>query len=185
MKISIIGLSGSGKSTLARKLAARFDIPHIEIDRLWFSAGGNRKANQHWVGRQRVRQKVRREVLRLIARPNWISDGVYSRVQPTVAKQADYLVYLDIPLARRIRNHYHRVLTKQLRHPELTWQNELAYPWVLIKTYRKRHARVEKIWRMFPNKTIRLTSYQAIDNLLYDINSGKPLHELRQKYHAK
>lgn len=35
-RIFVIGRTGSGKTTLARELAAAIDVPHVELDSLYF-----------------------------------------------------------------------------------------------------------------------------------------------------
>src|SRR6059058_2140161 len=35
-RILILGRTGSGKTTLARELAAALDVPHVELDSLYF-----------------------------------------------------------------------------------------------------------------------------------------------------
>src|SRR6185312_12755385 len=115
MRISIIGLPGSGKSTVARMIAERFSIPHIQIDRFWFEAGG-RTGGHDTLDIEQVRALVREKTLAAIAAESWVSDGFYSRVQPEIAKRADAVVLLDIPLWRRLLNHAARTLQRNNRH---------------------------------------------------------------------
>ncbi len=37
--VVIVGVSGNGKSTLGKRLAARLDVPYVELDRLCHLAG--------------------------------------------------------------------------------------------------------------------------------------------------
>lgn len=38
-RVSVIGNSGGGKSVLARRIAARYGLPYIEIDRILWRQG--------------------------------------------------------------------------------------------------------------------------------------------------
>jgi adenylate kinase family enzyme len=118
MRITIIGLSGSGKSTLARAISNKLSIPHIHLDRFWFEGGG--KTGEHDTPDiERVRAYVREKTLEAIAVDSWVSDGFYSRVQPEIAEQADVVLFLDIPLWKRLLSHAKRMLQPATRHKEL------------------------------------------------------------------
>jgi adenylate kinase family enzyme len=88
-RVAIIGNSGGGKSTLARKMAGRFDLPHVEIDRyLW---------QPSW---QRVADEVfEAEHARLIAEECWILDGLgrFASIPDRLAR-ATQIVLIDMPL---------------------------------------------------------------------------------------
>lgn len=38
-RVSVIGISGSGKSTVVRRLPERLDVPHVELDALFWRPG--------------------------------------------------------------------------------------------------------------------------------------------------
>lgn len=127
MRISIIGHTGCGKSTLARKISERFSIPHIHIDRFWFEAGGNRLAPGESEARDAVRSYVAEHVRDALQTDSWVSDGFYPHTQSIIADAADIIVYLDIPLWRRLLNHYERILRRSGRHPEVSLWDDIAY----------------------------------------------------------
>ena len=64
-RIIVIGTSCSGKTTLALKLAAKFDIPHIELDQLYWLP--------EW--KQRPADEFRPLVQEAVAAERWISCG--------------------------------------------------------------------------------------------------------------
>jgi adenylate kinase family enzyme len=137
MRISIIGLPGSGKTTLAEALSAKLGVPHIQIDRFWFESGGP-AVTYHTPEDElvRIRAKVREKTLAAIEADAWVSDGFYSRLQPEIADRADTVIFLDIPLWRRLLNHAVRVVTKN-RHKELTrWDDIRFFSEIVRRTFR-------------------------------------------------
>ena len=91
-RIMIIGGPGSGKSTLAQRLGKRLGLPVTHIDQFQFQAG--------WV---EVDPNMRDEQVRkVIEGPSWIIDGNYSSTAEDRMARADTLVWLDIPIWRRL-----------------------------------------------------------------------------------
>ncbi len=100
MRISIIGQPGSGKTYVAEAISKKLGIPHIHLDRFWFEAGGV-TVTQHTSEeeRARVRAYVRHKTSEATQAESWVSDGFYSTgVGPDIAKQADVILFLDVPL---------------------------------------------------------------------------------------
>jgi hypothetical protein len=88
-RIVIIGRTGSGKTTLARELAAAFDVPHVELDALYF--GPKFSTAPLSVLRERTSAAV--------AGDRWVTDGNKSAVRDLVWPRADTIIWLDYPLA--------------------------------------------------------------------------------------
>ena len=65
-RIMVIGCSGGGKTTLSQRLAARFDLTYLSIDRdiLWLPG---------WVERNKIAQRAL--MLENIAGERWVLDG--------------------------------------------------------------------------------------------------------------
>ena len=88
-RIAVLGNSGSGKSTLARALAARLDIPHVELDALNWQAdwrGLSTDAPEEWA----------RVVGEAIAGEAWVTDGNYSKGSlPQILPRATDIICLD------------------------------------------------------------------------------------------
>jgi len=98
----IIGGPGSGKSTLARAMGERLGLTVTHIDQLQFEPG--------WVEtNSETRDAQLREV---IARPSWIIDGNYFSTIDDRMARADTLIWLDIPIWRRLW----RVARRTLRY---------------------------------------------------------------------
>lgn len=87
-RIVIIGRTGSGKTTLARQLAAALDVPHVELDALYF--GPDFSTAPVSVLRERVSIAI--------AGDRWITDGNKSVVRDLVWPRADTIIWLDYPL---------------------------------------------------------------------------------------
>lgn len=79
-----------GKSTLARAMAADLNLPYIELDAIyWLPNWG-----------ERTPEDFRAEVQRAIDEhpDGWVFDGNYgTHLQGMVAKQADSVVYVNMP----------------------------------------------------------------------------------------
>jgi predicted kinase len=88
-RILVLGRTGSGKTTLARELAAAIDVPHVELDALYFGPGFST-----------VPLPVLRErTTAAIAGERWVTDGNKSAVRDLVWPRADTVVWLDYPVA--------------------------------------------------------------------------------------
>src|SRR3989344_6039945 len=167
MRITIIGQPCSGKSTLARAIAERFRIPHIHIDRFWFEAGGRRGAYDT-PNIEQVRTHIRKKVLEATQSESWVSDGLYSCIQPEIAKRADMIVFLDIPLLKRLCNHSSRLLHRAGRHSELSLRDDLRFFLEIIKRNFTKVSKLEKFLEGHRGKIITLSSRKEIDSFLHN-----------------
>lgn len=92
-RVMIIGQPGSGKSTLARHLGERTFLPVIHIDHIHWKSG--------WVERNAAEKT--QMTLDVIKEPQWIFEGGHSKTFDQRLARADTLIWLDIPLALRVR----------------------------------------------------------------------------------
>ncbi|MBI3291076.1 AAA family ATPase, partial [Candidatus Falkowbacteria bacterium] len=132
MRISIIGITASGKTTLAKRISQKLNIPHLAIDKLWFEAGGHKLKKFDHKEKEKVRERVKAEVKKLIKQEAWVSDGLYSIVQPEIARRADMIIFIDIPMARRLFNHLHRIFFTE-RPAELNKWDEIKFIYQVIR----------------------------------------------------
>ena len=96
MKIYIVGSVGSGKTTLARKLSDQLGIPHYETDNFVWS--------RHPDGDIRNSIEVRDRLFRqAVHSSSWIIEGVHIHWNKEGFKQADSIIFLDLPLHIRRR----------------------------------------------------------------------------------
>jgi len=87
-RILVIGTSGSGKSTLAQRLSARLDVPFFASDHFYWEPG--------W--KIAPPEKVRAQILQVLSHPVWILDGNFDDEHELVWRQADCIIWLDLPL---------------------------------------------------------------------------------------
>ncbi|MDC1205521.1 hypothetical protein N8083_01595 [Candidatus Pacebacteria bacterium] len=165
MKVTIIGHNSCGKSTLAKKIAEKFSIPHLELDRLWFKHGGNKTPRSQTKERDIVRVAIHKDVNEFLAKhESWVSDGFYGQEQPTISDLADVIVFIDIPIWQRQWNHLKRTFKREGRHPELSIWNELYFTIDMIRRTRERKPQIRAFCEKFNEKLTHLTSHQEAED---------------------
>jgi adenylate kinase family enzyme len=107
-RICVVGTTGCGKSRLASELARRKQIPHVELDALYWGP--------NWTGcsdeelRQRAVEATRGEA--------WVVDGNYSSIRDLTWPRAEAVVWLDYPLPLILwqlwKRTWKRVTTKEI-----------------------------------------------------------------------
>lgn len=110
-RINVVGTSGAGKTTLAQRLSRQLDLPHVELDALYW--GPNWTEPQQDVFRQQVAVAL--------GKPRWVVDGNYSTVRDIVWEQADTIVWLDYPLSLVLWQITRRTVRRAAQQEEL-WQ---------------------------------------------------------------
>lgn len=166
MKVTIIGHSGSGKSTLARAISSKLGIPHLHIDRLWFESGAYKflKPEDSEILKEK-RGVMKVEVERWIAQESWVSDGWYSHLQPMITEKADQLVFLDIPLWTRLKNHLWRIFFSS-RHKELSKWDDIKFMFDIVYRTFNRGPKIRKFAETNKNKLVILKSYKEVKKYL-------------------
>jgi adenylate kinase family enzyme len=87
-KVAVIGCGGAGKSTLSRVLSEELNIPVYHLDRLYWKPGWIPTENDEW-----------EDILRdLISKEEWILDGNFSRTLDIRIKNADTVIFLNMPM---------------------------------------------------------------------------------------
>ncbi len=162
MRISIIGQAGSGKSTLAIKMSEKFNLSILQIDRLWFESGGDKLKKGEIEKREKVRTYLKEKVQDFITQDSWISDGWYPRVQVFVAERADLVIFLDIPLYRRLFNHLKRIF-KNERHEELSVWNDVAFIYEIIRRTFLKGPKLKQFVMDHSDKVKTFKNYKQLD----------------------
>ncbi len=109
------GCSGSGKSTLAAALAARWQIPHHELDALQHGPG--------WVRRP----EFAADVAAFAGTDEWVTEWQYNAVRPLLLARATLMVWLDLSRGRVYGQLLRRTVRRQVRRTVL-WNGNVEPP---------------------------------------------------------
>jgi Shikimate kinase len=102
-RIHLIGGSGSGKSTLGRLIAARLELPFIDLDDLYWEPGW------HEVGHP----ELARRLAPIVAQPGWVIAGNYhATTEAHVWPRLTRLIVLDLPYLTLLRRAAWRTLVR-------------------------------------------------------------------------
>ncbi len=159
---------GSGKSTLTRKIGHKFSIPRLELDRLWFEAGGHDCLVSGCTDeeKQLVTEKIRQKISDFLSVNNqWIVDGTHSKVQPLVAQKADTVVLIQRSILKRLFSHVVRVIKGKDRHPETSWWEDLLHTKTIFDRWlRGGHNTQNEAAMLYKDKLVILKSFKEIDD---------------------
>ena len=86
-RVNVVGSSGSGKSTLGRQIAARLDIPYVELDEIQWKPNWTESTDEQLFG----------GLERALAGDQWVLDGNYSRTERIKWARVQQIVWLDLP----------------------------------------------------------------------------------------
>lgn len=86
-KIAIIGNAGAGKSTLAIKLQNKLNLPLYHLDQYFWKPGWQEPDRNEF---EKIHHK-------LCDQPSWIIEGMAIRFFEYRARQADIIIFLDVP----------------------------------------------------------------------------------------
>ncbi|MFK7962237.1 MAG: adenylate kinase [Phycisphaerales bacterium] len=89
-RIVVVGPSGAGKSTAARRIAAALEIPHVELDAIFWGP--------EWT--KRPMDACRADLAAATTGDAWIVDGNYREMRDVVWPRATMVVWLDVPWLR-------------------------------------------------------------------------------------
>ncbi len=136
-RVIVVGPAGSGKTTLAVALACRLEVPHVEMDALWW------EANWTEVGEDRLRERLEP----IAGTDRWVMDGNYFTVgaRDIVWPRADTIVWLDPPKWLAVARVIRRTVWRSLTRTEL-WAGNREH----LGTVLGRDQLLRFLWREFP-----------------------------------
>jgi len=106
-RINVVGTSGSGKSTFARQLAMILQLPHIEMDALFWKPDWQESPNEEFFAR--IEEVTNQE--------EWVLDGNYTRTTPIKWRRVEMVIWLDMSfprtLSRVTKRAFHRSISQQ------------------------------------------------------------------------
>ena len=88
-RVVVVGAPGCGKTTTARAISAALNLPHTELDGLWWEP--------NWVEAGEARFTERAKAV--VGEKRWVLDGNYFSVgaREVIWPAADTIVWLDLP----------------------------------------------------------------------------------------
>jgi len=145
----VVGTTGSGKTTFARALGPLLNVPHVELDALFWERG--------W--KMADLDDFRARVAQAIAGDEWVIDGNYraAGALEMVWSRADAVVWLDYPLALTVSRLLRRIIARIRDGTELwpgtdnreTVRNAFLtrdpLVWFAVRTHRGRRHRLGEL----------------------------------------
>ena len=165
-RFSIVATAScSGKTTLGRELARRLDVPFVELDSLVHGP--------NWT--ETPDDELRALVDPIVASDGWvINDGYWGKLGDLVLRNADVVVWLDLPMRTWLPRLVRRTLGRVLRREEL-WNGNRetirisffsrdSLLWYALRNHR-RHRRVYPE-RLAPYDVVRVHSPREVERWL-------------------
>jgi adenylate kinase family enzyme len=171
-RIAVVGTSCTGKTTLARKLSRLLNVPHIELDSIYW------RPNWDPLPPGQFRALVSKK----LETACWVVDGNYSVVRDIVWSRATILIWLNysfpIVFGRALSRTFRRVAFKEelfsgnresLRNVVLSTD---SIPIWVLRTFWKRRREYPALFKesMFSHlRIIEVRNQHAVDELIHEL----------------
>ena len=158
MRIAVVGTSGCGKTTFSRVLSQRVDVPHIELDTLYWG--------RNWTACPP--EEFRARVSRAIAAEAWVCDGNYSATRDLVWARATTLIWLNysfpVVFYRAVARTFTRIVTREElfsgNHESLRLIFDADWiPWWVVRTFHRRRREYPALVRHSKFKHLKVLEF--------------------------
>jgi adenylate kinase family enzyme len=110
--VYIVGGPGGGKSTIAGQIAVHTGVQPFDLDNQFWKPGGPKSAAEREV-----------EMATIMSAGPWVAEGIYSDWADTLMREADVILWVEVPLPvaiwRVVTRHVKASLTGTNRYPGL------------------------------------------------------------------
>ena len=169
MRINVVGTAGSGKSTFAKRIAARLNIPYIQLDELHWKPNWAKSTDEDFFSK----------LEKAVSSDEWVLDGNYTKTIPIKWKRVQIVVYLDLPFYIVFYRIVKRSLIRGIKNEEL-WHGNIETVWKhlftrdsmilwALKTFHKNRERFEvnsKNSEYSHIKFVRLRSRREVEDFV-------------------
>ena len=145
-RVIVIGNNGSGKSYFSKKLAEATNLPLIHLDLLYWQNGGVHPSREEWADVQR----------KLVAREQWILDGMHISTLEIRFKEADAIFFLDFDTSFCVESVKQREIERKLENGERDSLHSQTFDEFLkgvMDFNEKRKPRILELKEKYPNKS--------------------------------
>jgi adenylate kinase family enzyme len=179
-RVVVVGPAGSGKTTLAAALGAGCDLPHTELDALWWDPGWTEVGPEAF----------RRRLAPVVATDRWVLCGNYFSVgmRDVAWPRADTIVWVDLAKWRTISRIIRRTIRRARSGVELwpgTGNREhlrsalgrdelLRFAWRAYPKYGARYSVIREDPELAHLTVIRLASPRAVRAFLEEVSERCP-----------
>lgn len=108
-RINVIGTSGSGKTTFARRLAEILQIPHFEMDAIFWQPNWQELPTEQYLEALRSKLSAR----------SWVLDGNYSRTTEVKWQDVQCVIWLDLPFLQTVTRVTRRCVRRSVEQEEI------------------------------------------------------------------
>ncbi|HVE75443.1 MAG TPA: adenylate kinase [Actinomycetota bacterium] len=117
-KILVVGITNAGKTTMARRISSILGLPYIELDELFWGPNWTQKTTELF-----------RDLFQDAASDGrWVACGnYYGRLHDLTWKQADMIVFLDLPKHTTLFRLFRRTLGRIIRRHTLWHGNRETF----------------------------------------------------------
>jgi adenylate kinase family enzyme len=145
-RILIVGSYGSGKTTLGKRLSGELNIPHYEMDSLFWGP--------HWT--EVSLESFRGQVAEIALRDSWIVEGHFTKIRDLVLPRSEAILWIDVPLRVAATRLLKRTAFHWLAKDKLWNGNQ--------ETLGRLCGREAVLWRLYKDYGNRREEFRRLEN---------------------